>query len=365
MVYTVAACRLQSAARLQWGPPRDNSAAGDDLYFPLEHATGGPVGVVVRGDASDRAAQIRRRHAPIQPRISRLPIASSGTEHFGATSSTWTFNKAVAGFATKSGATASVWTFSKAVVGFKTTTGATASVWTFNKAVAGYATKTGATASVWTFNATTNGVRVRFGATASVYTFGKAVAGFKTTGGVTASTWTFGKAVAGFKTTTSSTSSVWTFNATTAGEGPEPATGGPTGIVVYGQAVARATRRRHYDIVKYGRTIVTWNSGMPVAPTVQYGVTSSTWTFNATTTAKITAFSSLSFPITFNVTVTGFNPADGMTAIVCDTLTGSSISCDTLTATGPTNDTLTGSAISDDTLTGTAITCDTLTPTAV
>ena len=87
-----------------------------------------------------------------------LPLLPAGaTEHFGATSSTWTFSKAVAGYATKTGATSSTWTFTKAVAGHKTTTGATTSTWTLTATTAGTKTTAGTTYSLWTFQATTAG----------------------------------------------------------------------------------------------------------------------------------------------------------------------------------------------------------------
>ncbi len=164
------------------------------------------------------------------------------TEWFGATNSPYSFVKDVRGYATKAAATNSPYTFVKDV--------------------RGYATKTGATASTWTFNATTAGVRVRLGVTASTYVFTKDVRGYATKAGATASTYTFGKAVAAYDTHFGATASTYTFVKAVAGD-------------------------------------------RSAGATTHFGATASTYTFVKAVSAKITAFSSVAMPITFNATTVG------------------------------------------------------------
>lgn len=262
------------------------------------------------------------------------------TEQFGATSSTFTFSKDVAGHAVKAGATASSLTFTKAVAGFATKAGSTSSSLSFSPAVAGFATKAGATSSAYVFSPDVAGFATKTGATASAFTFAPDVAGyatkfgslsvpievlFTTAGDIAASTlygavsagWSFDATTAGFATKAGAVSAALAFAPDVAGFATK--TGATSSSFVFAPDVAGfATKAGASSLtlafdattngVRWveGATSSAWTFQKAVAGfATKYGATSSAYVFTPAVAGFATKFGSLSVPIVVVFTTDG------------------------------------------------------------
>ena len=257
-----------------------------------------------------------------------VPVEAGVTEHFGASASTWTFTKAVAGFATKAGATASTFTLNRVTAGFATKAAASASTWTLTATTAGVRVRLGATSSTWTLGATTAGAKTTFGASATTVTFSAISAGFATKSGASASTFTFAATTAGTRTRFGAASLPITFSATTAGDVSVGATehfGASAstwtlGATTAGFATKTGATASTFTFVKFvsgfatktAATASTYTFTKAAAGTrTTFGSSSLTVALGASSEAILGAFGIVAMPIVLNITTRPVRPQGG------------------------------------------------------